>query len=175
MNFDIVKQKYPSAVETDWHQHLNGGGWVANSASVTETVTVPDSAVIGYRARIGDRANIGDRASIGYGARIGDRASIGDGASIGDDARIDDGYAGDILYISTATGHPITATRETHRMVQIGCRRMTIEEWAEKADVIGRAEKYSPATIAVYRGLLAAVLAWMDAPLDAEEEGERNG
>ena len=169
MNFDVVKQKYPSAVETDWHQHTNGGGWVANSASVPESVHISECATVGYWATVGYGATVGYWATVGDGARVGYGATVGNRARVGEEATVGDGYRGDILYISTATGHSITATREAAHMVQIGCRRMTIEEWIEKADAIGRAEKYSPATIAVYRGLLAAVLAWMDAALDAEE------
>jgi hypothetical protein len=82
------------------HKHPNGGGWVADTATVPDEVAVPGSASIGegasigewasigYGASIGEGASIGRRASIGYGASIGRRASIGEWASIGYGASI---------------------------------------------------------------------------------------
>ena len=53
----------PTATADTWHQHLNGGGWVANSASVPESATVPPTAIIGPLCSLGKGCSLGEDAS----------------------------------------------------------------------------------------------------------------
>jgi NDP-sugar pyrophosphorylase family protein len=61
------------------HHHPNGGGWVANTATVAE------SAYIGEGVRVGSYAQIGNQVQIGSGVQIGNYVWIDDAVRIGDD------------------------------------------------------------------------------------------
>ncbi len=64
------------------HSHPNGGGWVANSAKVSDSVYVSpdamviDSAVVSGNARIEDSAVVGGSASVSGNAVIGGHAAV---------------------------------------------------------------------------------------------------
>ena len=52
------------------HRHPNGGGWVADNATVAETALVRETAQVQRLASIAEGASIGVDASIGKDARV---------------------------------------------------------------------------------------------------------
>lgn len=65
-----------------WHRHLQGGGWVHNSARVEATVRVEVGAWVEQYASVSGHAQVLDHASVGGYARVGDCATIGGGARV---------------------------------------------------------------------------------------------
>jgi hypothetical protein len=41
-----ILSRIPRAIESEWHQHSKGGGWVQNTAKVAETVYVGQNALV---------------------------------------------------------------------------------------------------------------------------------
>jgi UDP-3-O-[3-hydroxymyristoyl] glucosamine N-acyltransferase len=70
------------------HQHPNGGGWVADTATVDETVYVgPDAQVFG-NARISDNVAIFDRSKVFGNAQVHMKAMVFGNARVYDEAVI---------------------------------------------------------------------------------------
>ena len=65
------------------HQHPNGGGWVANTATVSE------EAFVGADASVFGRATVAGRASITGSARVCGNASVSGDAKVSGDAVVD--------------------------------------------------------------------------------------
>ena len=71
-----MKYIFGDSSDIDAHQHKNGGGWVADTAHVDETVFVgPDAQVFG-NARVLGNAKICDYAQIGGDAKIYNEARV---------------------------------------------------------------------------------------------------
>ena len=59
--FENLKTQFPDAVESAWHQHTNGGGWVMNTARVDPSAFVgPDAVVHGYAVVRGNAVVLGN-------------------------------------------------------------------------------------------------------------------
>ena len=58
------------------HKHPNGGGWVADTATVSE------SAYVGPNARVADTATVSESAYVGPNARVYDNAVVSDNAVV---------------------------------------------------------------------------------------------
>jgi hypothetical protein len=108
-------------------QHPNGGGWVACTASVS------DSAYVGPNARVGGKAWVGDDARVVDEARVGDEAWVTGKALVGGKARV----TGKALVTGKARAaitpvfisglaYPVTIT--DHHM-RIGYEQHTHDEW----------------------------------------------
>lgn len=87
-----VQQKYDTGVSG--HKHPNGGGFVADTAMVADTVYVAENAqVLGYanvsgNARLLGHAVVGGSAKVSGNAIIGDSACVAGQASVTENARI---------------------------------------------------------------------------------------
>ena len=57
--------------DEDQHQHSNGGGWVANTASVEKTVYVAPHALVYGKAVLTGNARVEDYAQVSGTARLG--------------------------------------------------------------------------------------------------------
>jgi hypothetical protein len=68
------------------HQHPNGGGWVANTATVGETAYVGPEARVFGRARVSGGARVCDRAAVSGEAQVFGRARVSGGAQVYGDA-----------------------------------------------------------------------------------------
>jgi len=113
------------------------------------------------RIYIHDGARIGYGALIGYGARIGDEAIIGDGARIGDgaiigyEARIGDNITPKIIGIH-GSKHFVNYWGED--AIQIGCKKLSIQEWLDNFEKVGISEGYSTEQIAEYKGYIDMIV-----------------
>ena len=83
-----VQQKYDSGVRG--HAHSNGGGFVADSANVDDSVYVaPDAQVLGF-ATVSGNARILGHAVVANGAKVSGNAIIGDSAVVTGSATVDE-------------------------------------------------------------------------------------
>ncbi len=129
-------------MKTTIYLWVSGDGWKGFEYGTEETSTALKERGI----------TIGDGASIGYGASIGDRARIGDGASIGNRASIGDGASIVKTIFITGTRHTLTYYSD---IIHIGCKKMTVKEWLENFESVGKAEDYSPKEIKEYGEYIA--------------------
>lgn len=111
------------------HQHKNGGGWVANTATVAE------SAYVGLNAQV-----YGDAQVFGSAQVYGDAQVFG-GA-----------WEKSPLYIQ-GTRHAITNC--AYGKLAIGCEVHTFVEWKKNFKSIGRSNNYSDAEIKEYGAHIA--------------------
>lgn len=76
--------------KTNGHTHLNGGGFVANTATVASTAYVgPHAKVLGY-ATVSDSARIKDYAIVKGGAKISGNAEVNENAMVLSNAQVTD-------------------------------------------------------------------------------------
>jgi hypothetical protein len=54
---DILKL-FPDTTVNDWKQHSNGGGWVANTAIVSDTAYIGPDALVFSNARVSGNAQV---------------------------------------------------------------------------------------------------------------------
>lgn len=78
MNFDYVLREFPGENQKNWHRHPCGGGWVRNTASVSEEAFVGEEVII----RRGKVRGGNIYGGIICGGTIHERASIHEGALI---------------------------------------------------------------------------------------------
>ena len=70
------------------HKHTNGGGWVADTASVADSAYVgPDARVFG-RARIRGEARVDGQSIVSENARVGGQSIVSENARISGAARV---------------------------------------------------------------------------------------
>jgi hypothetical protein len=98
------------------HQHSNGGGWVA------DTATVAESAYVDPNACVYDSACVSGNAHVFGNARLYDSAHVSGNARIHGDAQVygirrSDGYF--FVYVDCADGI---------KRIQAGCRNLSLEE-----------------------------------------------
>ena len=111
------------------HRHANGGGWVANSAKVSDTAYISKTAIVYDRAQVfGDALVYGD-ALVCDRARVCGNAQVYGDALVSGDARVC-GYAlvskpSDLIAIS-GMAFPVTVTPQN---AAIGCQIKSHEEW----------------------------------------------
>jgi UDP-3-O-[3-hydroxymyristoyl] glucosamine N-acyltransferase len=82
MTFDFGDGPVPAK------QHSNGGGWVADTATVSDTAFVGSKARVYDSARVSDYASIYDYARVYGNARVSDDACISDSAWVFDNAHV---------------------------------------------------------------------------------------
>ena len=106
------------------HQHLNGGGWIAESAHVDETAYVgPDARVFG-NARVYDRARVSGRARVYGDAWVYGNARVFGDAAVSGNARVICGeYT--LTPISITRSDAYTFTLQSDGSIIAGCRDFT--------------------------------------------------
>ena len=72
------------------HRHSNGGGWIADTATVMDSVYVGRNAQVFGDAKVSDHAQIRDSARVSGNAEIYGNAQVFDHAEISDDAVVCD-------------------------------------------------------------------------------------
>ena len=117
------------------HQHKNGGGWVANTA------TVDDSAFVGADARVSGDAWVS-----------GDARVYGDAWVYGNAWVSGNAWKEAPLYIQ-GSRHAITNC--AFGSLSIGCITLTFSEWKKQYKAIGKEQNYSAAQIKEYGALIA--------------------
>ena len=127
--------------ENEQHQHPNGGGWVANTA------TVDASAFVGRDAQLFGNAQVSGHARVYGDAQVFGNAWVSGNARVYGDA-----WEKSPLYIQ-GSRHAMTLCSRTE--IAIGCHIHKITEWRETYKAIGKAEGYTPAEIKEYGEYIA--------------------
>ena len=129
------------------HKHPNGGGWVADTATVDESAYIGPDAKVYDSARVYGIAHVYGSARVSGGALVCGSARVSGSALVSGSARVCGsahvcGSAvtenpGDYLSLSGfALAHAITWTKSDDSL-QIGCQRATVAEWRAR----GKGEK----------------------------------
>ena len=148
MTFKEVKKVVAYAIESEWHQHQNGGGWVQDTAYVSGDACVSGNARVLGNAQVYDDAEVSGNACV-----YGDAQVSGDAEVYGD------AWVTSPLYIQPSA-HAVTVSSYTE--VSIGCKRHSVEWWLEHYEEVGNAEKYTDSQIDEYGIVLKFVKQWME-------------
>jgi len=122
------------------HKHPNGGGWVADSATVAET------AYVGLEAKVYGYAKVFSNARVFGDARVYGNAEVSDNAKVFSNAKV-------TRTPITVNGFPYQAVITDHH-ITIGCQQHTYQVWrAEGLDII-QGEGYSESQAKRYLKLM---------------------
>ena len=136
------------------HQHKNGGGWVAN------TVTIDDSVYVAPNAQIYGDAQVSGEVWVSGNAQVYGNANVYGDANVFGDAQVSgnawvygnaqvfgDAWVETPLFIQ-GTRHGISNSK--HGYLSIGCATLTFAEWKKQFRAIGKREGYTTAQIKEY-------------------------
>jgi len=159
------------------HQHKNGGGWVANTATTEDSVHIGPNAVVFGDARVfgdawvfgnaqvygkavvsgdawvfGDAQVFGDAAVYGNARVFGDAWVFGDAQVFGKAVVFSDAWMETPLFIQ-GTKHGVS--NSSYGKLSIGCVTLTFAEWKKQYRVIGKREGYTEKQIKEYGAIIA--------------------
>ena len=117
------------------HQHKNGGGWVANTATTEDSVHIGPNAVV-----FGDAQVFGDAWVFGN-AQVFGKAVV-----------FSDAWVETPLFIQ-GTKHGVS--NSSYGKLSIGCVTLTFAEWKKQYRVIGKREGYTEKQIKEYGAIIA--------------------
>ena len=129
MTLQKLQALHPNATKDTWHQHLNGGGWVENTALVHGT------------ARVAGTARVSGTAQVHGTARVSGAANVSSGNN-----------SKSPLYIQ-GTRHTITVC--SFECINIGCFTKSITEWMTCYVEFGANEGYTKKEVAEYGKYIA--------------------
>lgn len=122
------------------HQHPNGGGWVADTATVADTAYVNPNAKVFGNAVVSDYAVISGYAKVFSNARVFDNAKVSGNAQVSGNARvfgstkIKRGYY-ECSPLSVIRSDGYTFTLQSDASIIAGCRDFTkekaLEHWGD--------------------------------------------
>ena len=124
MKFSELQEKIGTQIESDWHQHKNGGGWIHKSAKVDASAFIGGSAIV-------------------WGQVYGDAQVYGNARVYGD------AWEKSPLFI-LGSRHSLTNAKKGY--IQIGCKRETFSWWlSTDGSAFAKDVGYTPDEIAEYR------------------------
>ena len=159
------------------HQHKNGGGWVANTATTEDSVHIGPNAVVFGDARVfGDawvfgNAQVYGKAVVSDNARVfgdvqvfgnaqvygkavvsGDAWVFGDAQVFGKAVVFSDAWMETPLFIQ-GTKHGVS--NSSYGKLSIGCVTLTFAEWKKQYRALGKREGYTEKQIKEYGAIIA--------------------
>ena len=135
------------------HQHKNGGGWVANTATTEDSVHIGPNAVVFGDARVfGDAWVFGNAQVYGKAVVSGDAWVFGDAQVFGKAVVFSDAWMETPLFIQ-GTKHGVS--NSSYGKLSIGCVTLTFAEWKKQYRVIGKREGYTEKQIKEYGAIIA--------------------
>ena len=161
MNFQELQTRLcRNLIESEWHQHPNGKGWVQNTARVDSSVYVFGSAQVFGNARVLGDARVYGNAQVSGSARVFGDAWVSGSAQVSGDARV----SGDAWEISPLFMHGSkhSVTTCSHTSLQIGCKKFTVSEWKLKFREIGQQEEYNESEIREYGIIIERAARWLE-------------
>jgi UDP-3-O-[3-hydroxymyristoyl] glucosamine N-acyltransferase len=111
------------------HQHRNGGGWVANTVTIDESVYVAPNAQVSGNARVSGNTQVSGNARV-FG----------------------DVWIKTPLFIQ-GTRHAVSNSKRGY--LSIGCVTLTFAEWKKQYRAIGKKEGYTAKQIKEYGAIIA--------------------
>ena len=170
-----------------YHYHVNGGGLVADTATVAESARISDKAEVFGNARISGNTEVYGNVWVCGNARIYGNAWVGGDVCICGNARIygnarlygnswvygnaricgnariygDAQVYGDVWKTSPLyiQGSRNAATNCKYGFIQIGCICLSFAEWKKCHKEIGKENGYTPAQIKEYKKIIDLFLA----------------
>ena len=124
------------------HQHKNGGGWVAN------TVIIDDSVFVAPNARVYGNAWVYGNALVSGNAWVSGNAQVSGNARVFGDARVFGNDWDETPLFIQDTRHGISNSK--HGYLSIGCITLTFAEWKKQFRALGKREGYTTAQIKEY-------------------------
>jgi len=146
MTFAELQVKIGQQVESEWHQHKNGGGLVHKKATIGASAYVGENAVVFSGQVFGDAWVSGDAQVSGNAQVFGD-AGVSGNAWVSGDA-----WEKSPLFI-VGSRHSLTNAKHGH--IQIGCLCNTFKWWAGHYKAVGKQQGYTPAEIKEYGAYIA--------------------
>ena len=123
------------------HQHKNGGGWVANTATTEDSVHIGPNAVV-----------FGDARVFGDAWVFGDAQVFGNAQVFGKAVVFSDAWMETPLFIQ-GTKHGVS--NSSYGKLSIGCVTLTFAEWKKQYRAIGKREGYTEKQIKEYGAIIA--------------------
>ena len=153
------------------HQHKNGGGWVANTATTEDSVHIGPNAVVFGDARVFGNARVFGDAWVFGNAQVYGKAVVSDNARVFGDVQVfgnaqvygkavvsgdawvfGDAWMETPLFIQ-GTKHGVS--NSSYGKLSIGCVTLTFAEWKKQYRVIGKREGYTEKQIKEYGAIIA--------------------
>ena len=135
------------------HQHKNGGGWVANTATVEDSVYIgPDAQVYGNAQVYGDAQVLGNAWVSGDAWVYGNARVSGDAQVCGSARVFGDAWVETPLFIQ-GTKHGVS--NSSYGKLSIGCVTLTFAEWKKQYRALGKREGYTEKQIKEYGAIIA--------------------
>ena len=130
------------------HPHKNGGGWVANTVTIDDSVYVAPNAWVSGDARVYGNARVSGDAWVSGNAQVSGNARVSGNAWVYGNAQVfGDAWVETPLFIQ-GTRHGISNSK--HGYLSIGCVTLTFAEWKKQFRAIGKREGYTTAQIKEY-------------------------
>ena len=132
--------------ENEQHQHPNGGGWVANTA------TVAPSAFVGRYARVHGDARVSGNARVYGNAWVSGNAQMSGNARVFGNAQL----SGDawVLNPLTIIGSAHTVSLVSYTQIAVGCEIHDFAYWLKNYKTVGKENDYNPEQIKEYGEIL---------------------
>ena len=126
--------------ENEQHQHPNGGGWVANTA------TVDASAFVGSYAQVYGNARVSGNAQVSGYARVSGNTRVSGNARVYGDAWV--------LNPLTIIGSAHSVSLVSYTQIAIGCEIHDFAYWLKNYKTVGKKIDYNPEQIKEYGEIL---------------------
>ena len=141
------------------HQHKNGGGWVANTVIIDDSVYVAPNAWVYGKAQVYGNAWVSGDARVYGNAWVFGNAQVYGNAWVSGDAQVHgnaqvfgNAWVETPLFIQ-GTRHGISNSK--HGYLSIGCVTLTFAEWKKQFRAIGKREGYTAKQIKEYGAIIA--------------------
>ena len=126
--------------ENEQHQHPNGGGWVANTATVDASAFVGSDAQVHGNARVYGNARVSGNAQVSGNARVSGNAQVSGNAWV--------------LNPLTITGSAHTVSLVSYTQIAVGCEIHDFAYWLKNYKTVGKENGYTPEQIKEYGEIL---------------------
>ena len=144
--------------ENEQHQHPNGGGWVANTATVDASAFVGSNAQVSGYARVHGNAQVYGYAQVYDYAQVSGSAQLSGDAQLFGNARV---YGNAQLSGNAWMLNPLTITGSAHSVslvsytqIAVGCEIHDFAYWLENYKTVGKENNYNPEQIKEYGEIL---------------------
>jgi len=129
MTYTELESKIGKQIESEWHQHKKGNGWVHKNATVDETVFI--SGIV-FSGKVSGNAWVSGDAWVSGNAQVSENAQVSGNARVSGNAWVS--WEASLL-VTTGLGYTVTAHADAKLKVRwnVGCFSGTAKEFAAKA------------------------------------------
>ena len=151
----------PNSIESDWHQHPNGKGWVYKTAKVFDTAYIGPNAIVYGNARVYGNAIVSGNVIVSGNAIVSGSATVSGNARVYDNAKIQGSM---LIYKSKINSTPLHIIGSKYPItvdgnyVNIGCESHTVKEWLKDGLKIAQENEFTKEEIKEYKKYLKFIL-----------------